>query len=97
MGGAAGRKRSPVSVLRGCRCSRVVGGSSSVCTATLPTAAVPDDRIRGQTDPECEVGGHGPEHRRRRGVRHEALFDRVEVKGLRRWPVVAGRLKLEAA
>jgi DNA-binding XRE family transcriptional regulator len=30
-------------------------------------------------------------------VRHEALFNRAEVKGLRRWSVVAGYLKLEAA
>ncbi len=30
-------------------------------------------------------------------VRHEALCDRVEVKGLHRWPVAAGRQKLGAA
>jgi hypothetical protein len=30
-------------------------------------------------------------------VRHEALFDRVEMKGLHRRSVVAGRLKLGAA
>ena len=30
-------------------------------------------------------------------VRHEALFDRVEMKGLHRRPVAAGRLKLGAA
>jgi RNA-directed DNA polymerase len=30
-------------------------------------------------------------------VRHEALYDRVEVKGLHRWPVAAGRQKLGAA
>jgi group II intron reverse transcriptase/maturase len=30
-------------------------------------------------------------------VRHEALFDRVEMKGLHRWPVAAGRQKLGAA
>ena len=29
--------------------------------------------------------------------RHEALCDRVEVRGLRRWPVAAGRVKLRAA
>ncbi|MEV4113293.1 hypothetical protein [Nonomuraea sp. NPDC049695] len=38
-----------------------------------------------------------PENRKRCGVRHEALFDRAEMKGLRRWPVVAGRVKWEAA
>ncbi len=30
------------------------------------------------------------------GVRHEAVFDRAEVEGLRRRPVAAGRLKLGA-
>jgi len=30
-------------------------------------------------------------------VRHEALFDRVEMKGLHCWLVVAGWLKLRAA
>jgi hypothetical protein len=29
--------------------------------------------------------------------RHEALLNRAEVKGLRLWPVAAGRLKLGAA
>ena len=31
------------------------------------------------------------------GVRHEALFDRVEVKGLHPLPVVTGGVKLRAA
>ncbi|CAN5748990.1 hypothetical protein BH23ACT5_BH23ACT5_24070 [soil metagenome] len=30
-------------------------------------------------------------------VRHEALCDRVEMKGLHRWSVAAGRQKLGAA
>lgn len=31
------------------------------------------------------------------GVRHEALFERVEIKGLHRHPVAAGSLKLGPA
>ncbi|TLF71121.1 hypothetical protein FE391_20405 [Nonomuraea sp. KC401] len=52
-------------------------------------------RIWWQADPERRAAR--PEHRKRRGVRHEALFDRAEMEGLRRRPVVAGCVKWEAA
>ncbi|TDC08846.1 hypothetical protein E1267_09080 [Nonomuraea longispora] len=47
--------------------------------------------------PTRTAGPSRPEERKRRGVRHEALFDRAEMEGLRRRPVVAGCVKWEAA
>jgi hypothetical protein len=59
----------------------------------LPSAAPP----LSEDKPIRTAGAARLEDRKRRVVRHEALFDRAEVECLRRWPVVAGRLKLEAA
>jgi hypothetical protein len=62
---------------------------------------VRDPSLTGRTPPPRSIGGTHPgriSHVRNTGtVRHEALHDRAEVKGLRRRVVAAARLELREA